>query len=145
MRTTLSRVFFFFVMSMAFFLQACGDEDPVVAYDPTPYELSFGDFPPPMLQPDNLPTQAGVQLGRMLFYEKKLSRDNTQACADCHQQKDMFSDIRQFSIGVDQLRDDGRRWPCLTLPGIQWYVLGWAFPDDAGSGTSSIQGSAGDA
>lgn len=121
MWTTLNRVFFFFVMSMTLILPSCGDEDPVVVYDPTPYELSFGDFPPPMLQPDNLPTQAGVQLGRMLFYEKRLSRDNTQACADCHQQKDMFSDIRQFSIGVDQL--PGRR-QAMALFNLAWHPNG---------------------
>ena len=69
---TLNRVFFFFVICMTLILQSCGDDDPVVVYDPSPYELSFGDFPPPVLQPDNLPTQAGVQLGRMLFYEKKI-------------------------------------------------------------------------
>ena len=82
---------------------SCNDEGPVVNYDPTPYTLSIGQFPPPVIPDDNKPTVAGVELGRMLFYEKKLSGDNTKACASCHQQQDMFSDIRQFSIGVDQL------------------------------------------
>ena len=82
-------------------LTACGDEETQVAYDPTPYHLEIGALPPPLLPPDNSLTKAGVQLGRMLFYEKAMSKDGSISCADCHQQKDMFSDIRQFSEGVD--------------------------------------------
>jgi cytochrome c peroxidase len=86
---------------------ACEQDDPQVVFDPTPYALSFGAFPAPVLPADNLPTVAGVQLGRMLFYEKRLSRDNSQACASCHQQKDGFSDSKKLSIGVKGL--EGRR------------------------------------
>jgi cytochrome c peroxidase len=82
-------------------LSACGDDEPQVAYDPTPYHLEVGNLPAPQLPADNKLTNAGVQLGRMLFYEKAMSRDGSISCADCHQQKDMFSDIRQFSEGVD--------------------------------------------
>ncbi|HEY3387664.1 MAG TPA: cytochrome-c peroxidase, partial [Saprospiraceae bacterium] len=83
-------------------LTACGEEEPQgVAYDPTPYHLEIGTLPPPLLPPDNTLTKAGVQLGRMLFYEKAMSKDGSISCADCHQQKDMFSDIRQFSEGVN--------------------------------------------
>ena len=80
---------------------ACEEEKPEVVYDPTPYQLEIGNMPPPLVPPDNPLTNAGVQLGRMLFYEKALSKDGSISCADCHQQKDMFSDIRQFSEGVN--------------------------------------------
>jgi cytochrome c peroxidase len=42
-------------------------------------------------------------LGRMLFYEKKLSKDNSMSCASCHRQEHAFSDTNRFSIGVDGL------------------------------------------
>ena len=57
----------------------------------------------PDLPADNALTVQGVELGRMLFYEKMLSRDGSQACADCHRQPDGFSDSTRFSIGVEGL------------------------------------------
>lgn len=38
-------------------------------------------------------------LGRVLFYDKHLSQNNTISCASCHQQAFAFSDPLQFSIG----------------------------------------------
>ncbi len=53
---------------------------------------------------DNTPagnpiTNAGATLGRVLFYDKRLSANDTVACASCHQQSTGFSDTRQFSVG----------------------------------------------
>lgn len=89
-------------------------EDPAV-YDPTPYVLETGHFPAPPLAGDNLPTQAGVRLGRMLFYEKSLSRDGSMACADCHKQIDGFSDSRVLSIGVEGLPGLRQSMPTFNL------------------------------
>ena len=50
---------------------------------------------------NNVITDAGATLGRVLFYDKNLSIDNTIACAACHQQAVAFSDPRQASIGVN--------------------------------------------
>ena len=95
---------------------ACGpDEEPQAVYDPTLFTVDFGSFPNQNLPSDNIPTNAGVQLGRMLFYEKALSKDGSMACADCHQQKDMFSDIRQFSIGVEELPGKRQAMPLFNL------------------------------
>jgi cytochrome c peroxidase len=105
-------------------LASCKKEDnpePAPVYDTTPYPLAFGDFPPPPLPDDNKPTVTGVQLGRMLFYEKMLSKDGSQACADCHQQVDAFSDIRQFSIGVAGL--PGKR-QAMALFNLAWHQNG---------------------
>ena len=71
------------------------------SYDPTPYTMNYGDFPPPQIAADNPLTKQGVQLGRMLFYEKRLSKDNSMSCASCHRQEYAFSDTNRFSIGVD--------------------------------------------
>lgn len=39
-------------------------------------------------------------LGRVLFYDKKLSKDGTIACASCHKQAIGFSDDKKVSLGV---------------------------------------------
>jgi cytochrome c peroxidase len=46
-------------------------------------------------------TNPGATLGRVLFYDKNLSTDNTIACASCHQQQFAFSDTSLVSTGVN--------------------------------------------
>lgn len=49
-------------------------------------------------------TQDGFILGRKLFYDPKLSRDNTISCASCHQQFAAFSHLdHRLSHGIDGL------------------------------------------
>lgn len=50
---------------------------------------------------DNPTTEAGVKLGRYLFYETALSANNKISCSSCHQQKLAFTDGQKSSIGVD--------------------------------------------
>lgn len=59
----------------------------VTAYDNTPV--------------DNPVTDAGATLGRVLFYDKKLSANGTVACASCHEAEHGFSDPDVFSEGFD--------------------------------------------
>lgn len=61
---------------------------------------------PAILAQDNTPatnpvTDQGATLGRVLFYDKRLSANNTVACASCHQPEHGFSDPRPFSVGFD--------------------------------------------
>jgi cytochrome c peroxidase len=51
--------------------------------------------------PDNAITNAGAALGRVLFYDKQLSRNNSTACASCHLQRAGFADPRRFSAGFN--------------------------------------------
>lgn len=46
-------------------------------------------------------TNEGATLGRVLFYDKNLSVNNTIACASCHHQEKAFSDGLTFSYGYD--------------------------------------------
>ena len=46
-------------------------------------------------------TKEGVSLGRMLFYEERLSGDNSMSCATCHAPENSFTDPNQFSTGID--------------------------------------------
>lgn len=52
---------------------------------------------------DNPTSKQGVYLGRMLFYEKRLSANNSISCGSCHQQAKAFTDGKPFSEGVDQV------------------------------------------
>ena len=50
--------------------------------------------------PNNNPiTTLGATLGRVLFYDKRLSRNNTISCACCHKQENAFGDTADESIG----------------------------------------------
>ena len=46
-------------------------------------------------------TDEGATLGRVLFYDKKLSTNDSVSCASCHQQAAGFSDPAQKSQGVN--------------------------------------------
>ena len=61
---------------------------------------------PDYITKDNMPannpiTDEGATLGRVLFYDKMLSSDNTIACASCHKQEFAFSDTAILSQGVN--------------------------------------------
>lgn len=102
---------------LAAFFFAC-DPDPVeepVVFDPTLATVNLRDFPDPTFPADNKPTVQGVMLGRMLFYEKLLSKDGSQACADCHRQPDGFSDSLQFSVGVEKMNGKRQAMPVMNL------------------------------
>ena len=50
---------------------------------------------------DNPVTDTGATLGRVLFYDKRLSANHTVSCASCHQAEHGFSDPRPLSVGFD--------------------------------------------
>ncbi len=50
---------------------------------------------------NNAITNAGATLGRVLFYDKRLSRNSTISCASCHQQSHAFGDAATASTGVN--------------------------------------------
>lgn len=73
----------------------------IVAYDPTPYQLEIpSHFPDMQIPVDNPMTVEGVALGKKLFYETKLSLDNSISCASCHSPENAFSDKNPVSTGV---------------------------------------------
>lgn len=46
-------------------------------------------------------TDKGATLGRMLFYDKNLSKNNTISCSSCHKQELAFGDNVVASVGVN--------------------------------------------
>ena len=55
----------------------------------------------PVIPTNNPLTEEGIALGKKLFFDPILSKDNTQSCASCHNPKRAFTDDTQFSEGVD--------------------------------------------
>ena len=45
-------------------------------------------------------TDAGATLGRVLFYDRRLSANDTVACASCHNERKAFTDGRTLARGV---------------------------------------------
>jgi cytochrome c peroxidase len=112
---TMNRIFFFFSLSILFV--SCVKEGADIEYSyyskedyaeiskhvdlpPLPYDYALKTpsyvanafFAVP---PDN----AAVTLGRVLFYDKNLSKDRKISCASCHDQKLGFADSKAFSDG----------------------------------------------
>ena len=57
--------------------------------------------PTPMVPADNPMSNAKVALGRLLFYDKRLSLDGSMSCATCHQQAYAFTDGQPTHCGID--------------------------------------------
>lgn len=62
----------------------------------TGYVFGFDNTPT-----DNLMTDDGVTLGRVLFYDVNMSTNNTVSCASCHLQEFGFSDNKPKSEGFE--------------------------------------------
>ncbi len=57
-------------------------------------------LPPVMFPKDNPYTPAKAELGRLLYFDKRLSADNTVSCATCHHPKMGFTDNAPVSTGI---------------------------------------------
>lgn len=120
----MNKFFPFFLLMTVILIASCErDEVEVVKFDGTPYIFVYPEnFDDPELPTDNVLTIEGVKLGKMLFYEKSLSKDGTQACATCHLQKTGFSDENQFSTGVDGFFGKRQAMPIFNMA---WHKTGF--------------------
>ena len=106
-----------FAIGLVLLLSACSDQETTTAIPYQAVKEVFGT----KIDPSNLPNYASQSipnyirkdntganpitnekaiLGRVLFYDKSLSIDNTVSCASCHQQAFGFSDPTLASQGV---------------------------------------------
>ena len=85
-----------------------------VGTKPYPLEISQR-FPKVLLPADNPLTVEGVALGKRLFHEKRLSVNDSQSCASCHQQETGFSDARRFSLGAEGHIGKRRSMPLVNI------------------------------
>jgi cytochrome c peroxidase len=81
---------------------------------------------------DNTPatnpiTNAGATLGRVLFYDKLLSANNTTSCGSCHIQQLGFADPNQFSFGFQRGLTNRRS---MGLSNAKFYQRGHFFSDE---------------
>lgn len=99
-----------FALLLILLLCSCEKEQSTVAVDPindvlnlpeSPFNYANIAFPPfvneTVMGFDNTPannqiTNEGATLGRVLFYDKNLSVNNSISCASCHLQENAFSD-----------------------------------------------------
>lgn len=79
---------------------------------------------------DNPITNDGATLGRVLFYDKKLSANGTISCASCHKQDKGFSDDATLSLGFNG-GTTGRH--SMTLINARFYQRGRFFWDERAS------------
>lgn len=71
-------------------------------------------------------TDAGATLGRVLFYERQLSWNETVSCASCHAGAAAFSDTARFSRGFDGARTTAHS---MRLVNVRFNQDGRAFWD----------------
>jgi cytochrome c peroxidase len=91
---------------------------------------------PPARRFDNTPqdnpvTDDGATLGRVLFYDTRLSANNTVSCGSCHVQKNAFVDPNRFSKGAAGKTTDRH---AMSLVNLRYSLRGRYFWDErAGS------------
>ena len=83
--------------------------------------------PIPTVPVDNPMSEAKVELGRHLFYDKRLSADQSMSCATCHQQDKAFTDGLSVAKGVTGQK--GAR-SAMALANVAYLpVLTWSNPN----------------
>lgn len=98
-------IFFGGIILISLFFTDCKSTDSVVS--------PFGSIAEPE---DNPTTVAKIALGKKLFFDTRLSRDNSISCATCHKPKWAFTDRLAKSTGIDGRKTD-RNSPSLLNAG----------------------------
>lgn len=92
------------------------------------YQWNLPDWTPtPIVPADNPMSNAKVELGRHLFYEKRLSITGEFSCATCHDQSRAFTEKKSVSIGAT---GDSHPRNAMSLTNVAYNsVLTWANPN----------------
>lgn len=102
----------FAALGLAFGDRAAGEQRVFRRAGPAPAEQSFrvpagtfrwqlpAGFPEPRVPADNPMSLAKVELGRHLFYDRRLSANQSASCSTCHQQASGFNDPRPHPAGI---------------------------------------------
>ncbi len=72
--------------------------------------VALAPLPAPPVPPNNPQMSDKIELGRKLYFDTRLSADNTVSCATCHDPKHGWSDAGPTSTGIKGQRG-GRRAP----------------------------------
>lgn len=69
------------------------------SYEATPTTIEYpSNFPDMIIPENNKPTVERIALGRKLYYDKILSKDQTKSCSSCHIQSSSFSTSNPNSL-----------------------------------------------
>ncbi len=114
--------YFLLLLLFSILFVSCSNKDNTIEeeYTPIPYllevpELFQQKLIAPLIPTNNPLTEEGIALGKKLFFDKKLSKDNTQSCASCHNPRNSFTDSLRFSLGVDGLPGSRNSMPLFNL------------------------------
>lgn len=82
----------------------------------TPYRFSMSrSFPIPALPTDNPLIEERVALGEKLFFDTRLSVNETISCSSCHKPASGFSDGQKRSTGINRSRTTRHSMPVFNL------------------------------
>lgn len=96
-------------MIVMLFFASCKHDEPFNNYNPTPYQIKVPKFFPTQMNipADNPMTVEGIELGRYLFYDGRMSGNTDpgkqMSCGTCHLQS------RSFECGIDHPKFIGGR------------------------------------
>lgn len=128
MKTTrLSGAVALFSLAIAPLLTACdGETGPPPEDEPVDLLPLPAGYAKPQIPADNPLTAEKVELGRRLFYDKRLSGNQTYSCATCHEQKRAFTDARAHAVGsTDEVHPRGS----MSIVNVVYYsALTWGNP-----------------
>jgi cytochrome c peroxidase len=96
------------LLLLSIFLHACQTDEKELKAEyldlpSTPYAYGVNDN-------DHVPT-----LGRVLFYDRQLSLNNSVSCSSCHKQSAGFSDNVAFSVGFEDKKTTRNSMPIQNL------------------------------
>ena len=77
-------------------------------------------LPPVPVPKDNPLTLEKIELGKQLFFDRRLSADSSVSCADCHDPKKGWSNGEQFATGFNKLKG-GRSAPTVLNTAYQQF------------------------
>lgn len=123
-------------------LLACGTDKTDSTQDSWEWNLPEG-FPEPAVPDDNPMSAEKVELGRYLFYDVRLSGNETQSCGSCHKQELAFTDglahaegstgdiHRRSSMGLSNIGyASGLTWASLSVRTLEDQALLPLFGED---------------
>lgn len=83
-------------------------------------DLSNGPLPAVPVPPDNPQTDAKIRLGMALYFEPRLSADNTISCATCHNPKTGWANTTSTDTGIGKQVGDRNSGTILNAAYMQF-------------------------
>lgn len=110
----------YYILSLFFLISCESDSNTDEEYSPIYVDISIptlfqNKLIPPLIPANNPLTTEGIALGKKLFFDPILSKDNSISCATCHNPSDSFTDIHTFSAGVNDSLGTRNAMPLFNL------------------------------